>query len=54
MAWFLNQKSLGTGQGSSLIKKKKNKHKTNPLLETLADGERACFGLVAHKQEKLI
>lgn len=29
------------------------KKKTKTMLEMLADGERACFGLVAHKQEKL-
>lgn len=40
------QKYLGTRQGSSL-------RKTPPLLEVLPNGDRAPFGLVAHKQEKL-
>lgn len=43
---FSIPKYLGTRQGSSL-------RKTPPLLEVLANGDRAPFGLVAHKQEKL-
>lgn len=43
---FSIQSYLGTRQGSSL-------RKAPPLLEVLPNRDRAPFGLVAHKQEKL-